>query len=330
MSGLTAVMYHYVRDLARTRYPEIKGLRVDAFEGQLDHLMRHYTIVGLADVVTAIRGGRALPPRACVLTFDDGFLDHFTVVFPRLVARGLTASFFPPAVAVEHERVLDTHKIHFILAAASDPARVVRTILGMVGDFRDVPGVPAPERLYAEYARPSRFDGPEVTFIKRVLQRGLPDAPRSAIVGALFDEYVAVDEAAFAHELYMDVPQLRALIAAGMDVGGHGAEHRWLDSLDRDAQAIEITRTVEFLGRVYKCPPPDWALCYPFGAYNDVTLDLAARAGCAVGFSTRVGIAGDLSRPLELPRLDTNDLPSIAEAAPASWTLAAVGGTGGA
>jgi peptidoglycan/xylan/chitin deacetylase (PgdA/CDA1 family) len=328
MSALTAVMYHYVRDLPRTRYPRIQGLRVEAFEGQLDYLLRHYTIVAPRDVTAALRGGPALPPRACVLTFDDGFVDHFTVVFPRLLARGLTAGFFPPAVAAEHARVLDTHKIHFILAAAPDPARVARAILGMVGDLRGTPGVPAPEALYAQYARASRFDGPEITFIKRVLQRGLPDAPRGAIVQALFDEYLAVDEGTFARELYMDIPQLRALIAAGMDVGGHGAEHVWLDSLDREAQAVELTRTLDFLERVYQRPVRDWTLCYPFGAYDDATLDLVARAGCALGFTTRVGVADDLASPLELPRLDTNDLPTAADASPASWTPAGVGAGG--
>lgn len=324
MSALTVVMYHYVRDLARTRYRGIKGLHVDAFEGQLDYLTRHYNIVALGDVVTAIRGGRPLPPRACLLTFDDGFVDHFAVVFPRLVARGITASFYPPAVAVEHDRVLDTHKIHFILATAPDPACVVRTILGMVGEWRGVPGVPSPDALYAQYAQASRFDGPEVTFIKRVLQRGLPDTARSAIVQALFEEYVAVDEATFARELYMDLAQLRALVAAGMDVGGHGAEHLWLDSLDREAQALEMARTVEFLRRVYERPARDWALCYPFGAYNAMTLDLAARAGCALAFTTKVGVAADLSTPLELPRLDTNDLPTAANAAPALWTVSVI------
>jgi hypothetical protein len=40
-SSLTIVMYHFVRDLARSRYPAIKALTVDAFRGQLDYLARH-------------------------------------------------------------------------------------------------------------------------------------------------------------------------------------------------------------------------------------------------------------------------------------------------
>ena len=85
MSALTIVMYHYVRDLARSRYPGLKALTVDAFDGQLDYITRHYRVCSVRDVVAATRGEHRLPPNACLLTFDDGFLDHFTTVLPRLV-----------------------------------------------------------------------------------------------------------------------------------------------------------------------------------------------------------------------------------------------------
>ena len=120
MSALTIVMYHYVRDLPRTRYPRIKGRTIEEFEGQLDYIQRHYTVTTTRAVIEASRGGRPLPSNACLLTFDDGFLDHYTTVFPRLLARGLSGSFYPPAVVARGGRVLDVHKIHFILAATED------------------------------------------------------------------------------------------------------------------------------------------------------------------------------------------------------------------
>ena len=36
----TIVMYHYVRELRRSRYPGIKGLSTEKFRGQLDYLAR--------------------------------------------------------------------------------------------------------------------------------------------------------------------------------------------------------------------------------------------------------------------------------------------------
>ena len=35
---LTVIMYHYVRDLKHSRYPDIKGLQVEEFRGQIQYL----------------------------------------------------------------------------------------------------------------------------------------------------------------------------------------------------------------------------------------------------------------------------------------------------
>src|SRR2546427_3169083 len=53
---LTVVMYHYVRDLPRTRFPAIHGMRLEHFEGQLDYLTKHYTILDVREILAAIRG----------------------------------------------------------------------------------------------------------------------------------------------------------------------------------------------------------------------------------------------------------------------------------
>ena len=119
---LTVIMYHYVRDLTRSRYPAIKGRCTADFEAQLDYIERHHTVVRLRDVVAAARGERALPEAPCVLTFDDGLLDHFETVFPRLVERGLVGAFFPSARPLRNHVVLDVHKLHFVLASTGPTA----------------------------------------------------------------------------------------------------------------------------------------------------------------------------------------------------------------
>ena len=318
MSTLTIVMYHYIRDLANSRYPGIKGLTIEAFEGQLDYVTKRYEVCSMRDIVDAVHGRRALPDHACALTFDDGFLDHFTVVFPRLVARRLTASFYPPVTAIAQRTVLETHQIHLILAVAGDDAAALARRVRALIDARGDADLPPAAALYATHAVASRFDGPDVTFVKRVLQKGLPPRVRGDIIRQLFDEYVGIDPRVVARELYMDLDQLRCMVQHGMEVGGHGAEHVWLDTLSREGQEREIARTVDFLGEVYGERPRDWVMCYPFGAHDATTLDVVGAAGCVVGLTTHVGVARDLAQPLTLPRLDTNDLPRRGDASPAA------------
>ncbi len=77
MSKLTIVMYHYVRDLRHSRYPEIKGLQTELFEQQIAYIARRYNPISAYDLIEAVVGGEELPPKAILLTFDDAYIDHF-------------------------------------------------------------------------------------------------------------------------------------------------------------------------------------------------------------------------------------------------------------
>jgi peptidoglycan/xylan/chitin deacetylase (PgdA/CDA1 family) len=328
VSALTIVMYHYVRDLPRTRYPRIKGRTIEEFEQQLDHIEGEYTVTTTRAVIESMRpGGRPLPPKACLLTFDDGFIDHYAVVFPLLVARGLSASFYPPAMAVHGERVLDVHKIQFTLAVteARDPGHEVlkADVLRRIDPYRRDVRILSNAELEAKYLESSPVgDLPATAFIKRVLQKGLPRAVRGEIVRALFDEHVGVADAVFSHELYMDVAQLRTMVQSGMEVGGHGAEHLWFDELGVEEARAEVSGTCDFLAEVYGKPPVDWVMCYPYGCHTSTALACIEQAGGVLGLTTQVGVVRDLSSPLLLPRLDTNDLPPYRAGRPQPSTMA--------
>jgi peptidoglycan/xylan/chitin deacetylase (PgdA/CDA1 family) len=312
-------MYHYVRDLPNTPYPRIAGLLTSRFEGQLDYIERHYRVVGAEDVVHAVRGDASLPPNACHLTFDDGFVDHYETVLPRLAARGLRASFYPPAAAVLEHKVLDVHKIHFLLAAEPEITRIKGALLEALAKLRDQHALPSDGELYAHHARAGRFDGPDVIFVKRLLQVGLPEEVRRSVTDELFSRFVTDDEPGFAKGLYLSLPQLREMLAQGMSVGGHGYTHAWLGALSRTEQELEIRLTRAFLEQIHGAPPRHWVMCYPHGSHNPDTLELLRDNSCEVGLTTRVGLS-DLERPLELARLDTNDLPCAGAEPPCEWT----------
>ena len=47
-------MYHYVRDLKHSRYPEIKGLDFELFKNQIRYLKGNFNIVTMEDVIESI------------------------------------------------------------------------------------------------------------------------------------------------------------------------------------------------------------------------------------------------------------------------------------
>lgn len=326
MSGrrLTVVMYHFVRDLAHSRYPEIKGLSTEEFRGQVEYVRRHFAPIGVADLLAALRTpGEALPPRAILLTFDDGYRDHFDTVLPILAANGLSGCFFPPAKAVTEHEVLDVNKIHFILAAQPDKGRILASLFSQLDEGRAEFDLRTREDYERQLAHAGRYDPADVILIKRLLQRELPLALRVRITDALFREWVTDDEAAFSEELYMSVADLREMGGAGMWIGSHGYDHFWLDSLDAAGQQREVELSMDFLQSV-GCDLEDWVIGYPYGAYSDSLLQILRAKRCQAGFTVEVR-AADLDRddPLTLPRLDTNDLPKRGDASPDDWAVQA-------
>jgi len=278
-------MYHYVRDGAT-----VPARTVAELEAELDHVAERYTCVRLEDVV-----GGAWPDDACMLTFDDGLVEHLDVVAPALEERGLTGVFCPPGRAVVERRPLDVQRTQFLLASTSGHEALGRRILAAVDD---------PDRLWAENTPPHRYDAPATVFVKRALQEGLPEGQREELLATLFRELVTDDDEAFAGSLYLTLDGCTELVRRGHEVVGHGWEHRRLGLLDERAQRDELERTREFIDEV----GGTWALCYPYGSRSETTLRLLRELDCAAGLTTEPRRATQADPLLELPRIDTNDL----------------------
>jgi peptidoglycan/xylan/chitin deacetylase (PgdA/CDA1 family) len=306
---LTIIMYHYVRALSRSRYPQIKGLSTDDFRRQIEYVQDRYTVIGADRVLRAVTEDAPLPPNAALLTFDDGYLDHFTNVFPLLDAKGLPGCFFPPARCILDREVLAVNKIHYVLASPAPPGEIADRVFELMEAW----GNPDALRSRAAYreavADDHRFDEPEVVLIKRLLQRELPTPLRMRILDHLFETYVDVREEVLAEELYMNIEQVRCLRRHGMYVGSHGDRHAWMDRLDPEEQRTDIDRSVNFLDEV-GTSLDRWIMCYPYGAHDASLRRYLRSQGCAVGLATGAAVA-DLAEddPLALPRLDTNDVP---------------------
>lgn len=321
---LTVVMYHYVRDLKNSRFPEIKGCDVRLFKEQVLYIKKHYTPVTVEQVIDAKENDIQLPDHAILLTFDDAYADHFTYAFPILEHEHIQGVFFPPVKAVTEHTVLDVNKVHFILA--STPVEKMPQLLSelqrMVEKNREEYNLESFDSYYEKLAVANRFDTKETVFVKRLLQVALPEALRRKMAHELFEKSVGMDESMFSRELYMTIDQIKCMVDCGMHVGSHGYDHYWLSSLSKEKQEFEIAKSIEFI-KMVGGDVNNWTIGYPYGDYNEDTIALLKQHGCRMGFTTRVAVA-DLDEDGEdalykLPRLDVNDLPKDANAVVNKW-----------
>jgi len=300
-------MYHYIRKINRSKYPEFKGLEIENFKIQLNYLESKFNIISAEDLIDFKTNNKSLPNKSCILTFDDGYKDHFVNVFPELKKRKLKGLFFPPGEAIIKRKMLDVNKIQFILASTKDKNKLVKELndLLIVYDINETDL----DKLWKELSVPNRFDSKEVVYIKRVLQHTIPEKISNIISDILFKRFVTNDPYDFADKLYMSIEEIKTLINEGMYVGSQTMKHFWLNTLTKTEQDEEISNSIKFLESL-GAPTQNWIMCYPYGAYNADTLDLLYKKNCAFGLTTRAGEANLKNENfLELPRFDTNDFP---------------------
>jgi peptidoglycan/xylan/chitin deacetylase (PgdA/CDA1 family) len=91
------LMYHYVgilpteADTTRIKLTVSPGI----FLAHLRYLQEQgYTTISFYELDAALKQGSSLPHRPIILTFDDGYIDHYITVFPALSSFGFTGTFF--------------------------------------------------------------------------------------------------------------------------------------------------------------------------------------------------------------------------------------------
>ena len=303
-SGCTIVFYHYVRDVERTPFPGIKALSCDQFEAQLDWLAERFDIVDGPTFERAVSTGSGFERPAALLTFDDGFVDHYEYVFPSLRARGLGGIFFVVGGTLRDTPLLaNVHKTHFLLSylGAERFAREAGAELEAAGIAVEA-AAGVREGIY-------RYDEAPDIRIKRILNYEAPYPVADRVLSALFARHLGGSET-FARELYLSARQIREMAAGGMTIGFHTESHPVLSRLARDRQRDELRdgpRLIRALTGQSSVP-----FCYPYGfphTYNADTLASLQEFGYSMAFNTvrREAVVGR-DPQFELPRFDTRDV----------------------
>lgn len=309
MKKCKIIMYHYVRPLQNSTYPDIKGLELDGFLRQIKYFQEKYQFVNSEQLLDSIYKNSNLSINSVSLTFDDGFKDHYSYVFPILKKFNIQGLFFPTAKPIEEHIVLDVHKIHFILACTLNKQEIINEIFNLINQYETEYNLQEPKSYYSTLAVSTRFDTADVIFIKRILQRELPKNIRKIIVDQLFKKFVSVDEQSFSKELYLSYEEIKEMNEAGMYFGSHGYAHNWLSYLSEIDLKNEIHKSRDFCKKINK-NLNDLIMCYPYGDYNEKTIYELKKAGFKAGLATEVGDAKlDLLNAFSLKRFDTNDFP---------------------
>ena len=322
MNNLIIVMYHYVRDLGNSRYPNIKGLDISLFEEQINFFRRYHNIITIEEVIYSIDSGITIPDKSILLTFDDGYSDHYYNVFPILVEKNIQGCFFSVGKILNDFEILDVNKIQLILASTSIE-KIIGDLDQLIDQYKSIYGLKSWHEYESSLYYNHQYDSPKVTFVKALLQKGLKGESQHFFINELFRKYVTCDEEAVFQKLYMDKEQLQLMIANDMFVGTHSYSHFWLDELNQTQQEAEIEKSVAFLKQL-DIPESKWVMSYPYGAYNSSLINILKTNHFKLALTDQAhgGLIASLKRrnAFKLERLDANDFLDIDLEKPNKWT----------
>lgn len=93
--GAMILMYHSVAAAPEADWID-PGVHIPAaiFEEQMQYLAERRHVIPLSELVQALEDHAAIPRETVVITFDDGYLDNYTVAAPILARHNLPATLF--------------------------------------------------------------------------------------------------------------------------------------------------------------------------------------------------------------------------------------------
>lgn len=301
---LLVVNFHYVSAERGPCGRAIFPVAVEDLVAQVAELARCFEPVTPQEVEEAAAGGRPLPERAFLITFDDGLRAQAELALPALLGLGVVPLFLVPGQPLAERRPLFVHKVHHVRSVL-DPAELLRLLEAPLARSGLSPAdVPLDEAI-AAYG----YDEPEEARLKLLLNHMLPQAEREHAIDAAFAEVVA-DERAFSDELYMPAEAVAEIARAHGAIGAHSYAHRPLALLEPAALRADLAAAAATLEHVTGSRPQ--LISYPHGSLDAVdrsVADAARAEGFRVGFTMERALNRTLDDPLLLARVDTNDAP---------------------
>lgn len=103
LSGIRILIYHRVNDAS----VDSMTIHPKKFERQISYIKRKFRMIKLGQLVDLIESQKEFPANTLAITFDDGYLDNFTVATPILAKYSIPACFFVASDLIGTDRVFE-------------------------------------------------------------------------------------------------------------------------------------------------------------------------------------------------------------------------------
>ena len=246
--GLIVFNYHriYKGKLSTFFDHEVFGASLHEFEAQMKWLKNNADLLNEDDLIYYVENNKRFPKRCCLITFDDGYIDNYTLAFPILEYLKIPSIFFIPTLPIENRELGWWDIISYFIKKSRKRNITINSKKIALGDYN--------EKLAA---------------IKYLLhfKKNASNSISKNLLNTLSAECeVDFPDGNEQSSQLMTWNQLREVNSKNITIGSHTSSHRVLSTIDRDDQLLELKKSKSYLEQKLDCKIR--SISYPVGNYS--------------------------------------------------------------
>jgi peptidoglycan/xylan/chitin deacetylase (PgdA/CDA1 family) len=266
-------------------------VRPQAFRQQIQFLKTHYHVIHPEDFRAWIEQGKPLPPRAVLLTCDDGQANNLTDMLPVLQSEGVSCLFFVTGASCGNSPGMLWYEELYDLMRAQ-PLNGPASLLPIERGAQPPPVENFQSRWWSMARRASQLDA-----------RAREDWMGVVRSHCGLTQTCCSESRPEKPWRLLSISELRQLADSGMSIGAHTLSHPVLSLCSEPEARHEIQQSKIDMERALGRPV--WAFAYPFGSPSTMgerEISLAREAGFSCAFLNVEHCEGGHSDPFALSR----------------------------
>ncbi len=295
-NGCAAFAFHRISDPADESVfaSATQSIPLELFDSFVELIAHDYHPLSYEQFEKHILARKPFPPRSCMITFDDGWRDNYTLAWPVLKKHGLPALIFLPTSYIGTPRRFWQDELYAAFRLLRErrrndafffEAHILSDIVFDLLEDKD-------DRVWY-YTREAvdRLKGLDNEFADRALH-------------AVLDYVYNNSQTRPTGRSFLNAEEVTEMSRNGIYFGSHAVNHRILPGIPDDELTLEIEtsrrQVAELTGH------ETTAFSYPNGDYDQRVAERVCQAGYHTGFTITYGTVDPQADPYTLRRIDMN------------------------
>jgi peptidoglycan/xylan/chitin deacetylase (PgdA/CDA1 family) len=250
--------YHRIGDEEKSLFdPNVFSCTAEVFEQHLEFYNQEFTVISVEQLIDKIEANEVIDKKYAVITFDDGYIDNYTVAFPLLKKHQTPAAFYIATDYLDEPHIPWWDEVAWLVRHSN-----INTI------------------KLKSWQKPVDISKGSIVHKVRAVLREIKQEQERTMADKIAELEVIcqcrMPEDLRASSLFMNWQQAKEMSDNNMHIGSHTLSHTILSHLSEAVQETEITKSKAKIEAFLK--KETTSIAYPVGGKNAFTTTTQALA----------------------------------------------------